>query len=214
VVSRARSAPLCLGAVVPASELRRPGLTMRGVRYISYGPVAACAGRPSRRPTQYAARCHDRILGRLVEVCSAVVPFRFGVELASDTALRRFLELNLEPLGRHLARVRGRVEMGAKVKLSSWDPAAALRLRSSLRPIRALAPEAVDRRERLRRVATGRIFEGCYLIARRAVEDFWSAVDESRSALGDLPVLGSGPWAAYSFCDFVLRPGLAQPEAG
>jgi Gas vesicle synthesis protein GvpL/GvpF len=84
---------------------------------------------------------------------------------------------------------------------------AALPLKSGLGPIRALVPAAQDRREQLQQAAGGgRIFEGCYLVGRRAVDPFWAAVDESRSALGDLPILGSGPWAAYSFCDVVLRP--------
>jgi len=184
------------------------------VRFISCGPVAAAVGRPRRQSTSSLARRHDRILARLLAVCTSVVPFRFGLDLDSDTEVGGLLELNLDTLCRHLERVRDRVEMGARVKLSTWSPAETLRLKSGLGPIRALAPSGDDRRERLQQVATGRMFEGCYLIGRQAVDAFWSALDESRSALADLPILGSGPWAAYSFCDFVLRPGLARPEVG
>jgi hypothetical protein len=182
------------------------------VRLIRCGPVAAAVGRSRRQATADAARRHDQIVGRLLAVCSSVVPFRFGIDVGSHAELRGLLELNLDRLGRSLARVRGRVEMGARVKLPAWGPAAAQRLKSGLAPIRALAPSTDDRRERLQQVATGRIFEGCYLIPSQAVDAFWSAVDESRSALVDLPTLGSGPWAAYSFCDTVLRPARAHPE--
>jgi Gas vesicle synthesis protein GvpL/GvpF len=201
---------LHLFAVVPAPEARaiRPGL--RGLRHVACGPVAATIARSSERArsASQAAQRHDRILGRLLSVCSSVVPFRFGIELRSEAELRALMERNRDALCRCLARVHGRVEMGAKVKLRGWEPAAAGRLNAGLEPIRALVPHIHDRRERLRHAADGPVFEGSYLIARDGIESFWTAVDECRAALGDLPLLGSGPWAAYSFCDVLLRPGF------
>lgn len=212
-MTASRSAPLHLCAVVPASESPAIRSALPRLGCVPCGPVAAVTARWGPPSTSRAALRHARILGRLLAACSSVVPFRFGVELASETELRELLELNLDALCRCLARVGGRVEMGARVKLPAWGPAAA-RLKSGLGPIRALVPSADDRRERLQQLAGGRMFEGCYLIARQKIEAFWSAVDESRSALGELPILGSGPWAAYSFCEVVLRPGPVLTAQG
>ena len=206
------AASLHLYAVVPAAEAGTIARTERGLRHVGCGPVAAAVGRARRRETALAARHHDRIVGRLLAACSSVVPFRLGIELGSDAELCELLQLNLETLCRCLARARGRVEMGARVRMWVWGPAPAIRLESGLGPIRALVPNPGDRRERLVPAAGGRIFEGSYLIRREAIEAFWTALDESRSALGDVPVLGSGPWAAYSFCDVVLRARVARGQ--
>lgn len=203
---------VCLYAVVPAGEADGVCAGARGLRSVVCGPVAAIVGKPGNESARAALR-HDRVVGRAVEVCSSVVPFRLGVELQSE-AVQEVLQTNLQVLSSHLARFHGRVEMGLKAKLLAPAADEPLRLPFGLERVRALVPSNEDRREGLRRASAGQVFEGCYLISRQAVDAYWSAVEEIRSVLPDLPLLGSGPWAAYSFCDFALRPvQTASPAA-
>lgn len=204
--------PLRLYAAVPAAEAHAACQGSPGLRAVSCGPVAALVEQRRRGAGSRAALRHDRIIGRALEACSAVVPFRFGTEVRSEPALRDVLAMNLEVLAGQLARVRGRVEMGLKVMLPP-APTPGATLRVAARPgfagpcerVRALAPSADDRRERLLPIATGQVLEGCYLIAREAIDEFWAAVEDIRAVAAGLPVLGSGPWAAYSFCELALR---------
>lgn len=200
------SGPLCLYAIVPADDAKALSGATRGLRLVPCGPVLAITGKAGREPEVRAALHHDHIVGRALETCSSVVPFRLGVELRSEAELHHMLEANLPPLCEHLARLAGRVEMGVKAKLAAQAAPRPMRLPFDLERVRALAPSTADRREQLERARTGPVFEGCYLILRHAIAAFWSAVEELRRTATDLPVLGSGPWAAYSFCDFALRP--------
>jgi hypothetical protein len=195
--------PICLYAVVPADEAGAACDDNPGLRGVACGPIAGLVGRRRGRAGPRAALHHDRIIGRALGACSAVMPFRFGIEVRSEPELRGVLEINLDALSGQLARVRGRVEMGLKVKLPPSSPPE--RWSSALARVRALAPWVEDRRERLLRLSTGQALEGCYLVSREDVSAFWTAVEEIRAALAGLPVLGSGPWAAYSFCDLALR---------
>ena len=210
--------PIRLLAVVAADEaqaLRAPGSRLR---LVVCGPVAAVVADPgaANEPEPRAALRHDRVVGRALAACSSVVPFRLGVELPSGAELHHVLEENRVGLLGQLARFRGRVEMGLKAKLAARAPDASdepARLPPGLERVRALAPHGEDRRERRRRAprqvtgqVPGEIFAGCYLIPRPAIHAFWSALAAMRRTRSDLPLLGSGPWAAYSFCDFSLRP--------
>lgn len=210
--------PLRLYAIVSADEASALDTRSAGIRVVTWGSVAAVAGKasPGRRDSRAASR-HAGIVGLALETCSSVVPFRFGVELRSEADLRRVLEVNAEALSHWLGRFRDRVEMGLKALLPagrrggaaaarSAPVAASIRLPFSLERVRALAPLPEDRRERLAAGPRGPVFEGCYLISRRAIDPFWAALDEIRRLVPDLPLLGSGPWAPYSFCGFVLRP--------
>ncbi len=199
---------LRLHAVVPAGEARiAPGLCA-----IACGSIVGLAGRPRNEPPPRAALRHDRVVGRALAACSSVVPFRLGTDAPSAAALRATLEVNEPALARQLARFTGRVEMGLRVKLPSL--AAVEALRAGLAPIRALAPCDDDRRERLIPGAAGQVFEGCYLISRSDVAAYWAGVGEVRAALRGAPLVGSGPWAAYSFCDLVLRPEVGRNATG
>ncbi|HUU01269.1 MAG TPA: GvpL/GvpF family gas vesicle protein [Myxococcota bacterium] len=202
--------PICLYAVVPRGEADELCATTRGLLLVVCGPVAAVIGKPGNETEPRAALRHDRIVGRALDVCSSVVPFRLGVELQSGAELRRVLGANEKALSGHLARFRERVEMGLKAKLATQADGGAMRLPFGIERVRALAPRNEDRRERLKRVPSGQVFEGCYLISRQTIAAFWSAVEDIRRTLPDLPLMGSGPWAAYSFCDFALR--FAQSE--
>jgi len=200
------SDPLCLYAIVPADDAKVLRGATRGLRLVPCGSVLAITAKPDGGPELRAARRHDHIVGRALETCSSVVPFRLGVEFQSEDEVRGMLEVNLPSLRGHLARLAGRVEMGFKAKLAAPAAPRPTRLPFDLERVHALAPRTEDRREQLERGRTGQVFEGCYLILRQAIAAFWSAVEETRRTATDLPVLGSGPWAAYSFCDFALRP--------
>lgn len=200
--------PICLYAVVPASQAH--ALRASDLRDVVCGPIAALVGRRGRDAGRRGALRHDRIVGRALDVCSSVVPFRFGTDVRSEGEVHDVLALNLDSLPRHLEHFQGRVEMGLKVKLPPAVMSAVLS--SGLDRVRVLAPGPADRRERLIRVSTGQVFEGNYLVRRRAVGAFWSAVEEVRTALPELPILGSGPWAPYSFCDFALQPVLGGQD--
>ena len=203
--------PLCLHAIVPAGDPDTLRATMRGLHLVPCGPVIAITGKPSRQTAPRAALRHDRIIGRALASCSSVVPFRLGVELGSEAELHRVLAANLDALSAQLARFAGRVEMGFKARLAAQPAGSPMHLPPGLDRVRALAPRHDDCKEQLKRAPSGHVFEGCYLILRQAIEAFWSVVEDIRRAAAGMPVLGSGPWAAYTFCDLALRP--AQIEA-
>ena len=199
---------LRLHAVVPAGE----AATATGLCAIACGAIAGLAGKVRGEPPRRAALRHDRVVGRALAACSSVVPFRLGTDAPSAAALRATLAANEPALAHQLARFAGRVEMGLRVKLPSL--AALEALRAGLAPIRALAPGLDDRRERLMSGAAGQVFEGCYLVSRGDIAAYWSGVREVRAALRGAPLVGSGPWAAYSFCDLVLRPEVGRNATG
>jgi hypothetical protein len=143
---------------------------------------------------------HDRIVGLAVARCSSVVPFRLGTDFASKAELRAAMSSHAGHFAGELERLHGRVEMGLKMRLPSTAAAGVLCGLGGLDRIRSLAPEPTDRCESFSLGLDGRVFAGCYLVARDAVADFWEAVQEIRRAAPALPTLGSGPWAPYSFC--------------
>ncbi len=206
-------------AVVAAEEASKVP-SRRSFSVLTSGPAAALFGSPRHggRPGDTAVRDalrHDRIVGLALANCSSVVPFRAGLELVSTAELEAFLRLNARPLADQLKRFRGRVEMGLKARLR--DPAADVSalLPCGLDRVRELAPGSADRCERLglsrQHGAPGRIFNASYLISRHAVDDFWRAVEGVRRSSPELPLLGSGPWAAYSFCDVPLLHAVVTP---
>lgn len=204
------SRSLHLFAVVPAVEAATLEARTRRGSVLVCGAIAAVFGqRPEREDEVRAALRHDRIVGLAFDTCSSVVPFRLGIELGSEAELRSVLELNADDLSSQLARFRGRVEMGLKVQLATPSTDEPLRLPFGLASVRALAPGHEDRSERLARRGRKSVFEGCYLIPRASVEEFWRAVERIRSVAPEVPLLGSGPWAAYSFCDMPLRRAAA-----
>jgi hypothetical protein len=195
-----------LYAVVPAEEVSALK-ARRSFSILSCGPAAALYGHPPDHGDRVrAAFWHDRVVGLAVESCSAVVPFRLGMDFGSEAELRATVRCNASQLAEQLGRFRGRVEMGLKVRIPAPTTDQPLRLPSGLDRVRALAPQPADRWERLGRSPQGSIFEGCYLVSRRAIEDFWQAVEGIRRSAPELPLLGSGPWAPYSFCDTPLTP--------
>jgi hypothetical protein len=209
-MARAAPKPIHLYAAVPAEQGAALEARMRGFSVLAGGTVAAIFGcLPDFGDEVRAALWHNRIVGLALETCSSVVPFRLGIELRSRAELCATVSLNAQELSDQLARFRGRVEMGLKVRLATLTADEPLRVPSALERVRAFAPQPEDRCERLVRSGQDRILEGCYLISRQSVAEFWRVLDAIRRLSPELALLGSGPWAAYSFCNVPLRLGVA-----
>ncbi|MBI5524893.1 MAG: GvpL/GvpF family gas vesicle protein [Deltaproteobacteria bacterium] len=207
----AYSNPLRIYAVVPVEE--GAGLRMHGARTLRSGALAAIIGSPPGfADVARAAQWHDRVVARSLRVCSAVVPFRSGVEVGSETDVYGFLRLNAGELSGLLGHFHGRVEMGLKARVAP-PTSELLRLPFGIDRVRTLAPRPGDRREWLMRGRHGTTFEGYYLISRRAADEFWRALDDIRRAVPEVPLLGSGPWAPYNFCDAPLRRSVERTKA-
>jgi hypothetical protein len=96
------------------------------VHCISQGAVAAVVSdlkQRALRPQRRHLAAHQRVLKCLMDDGSAgtslsVLPMSFGVVADGSADIRRVLALNEEVLLERLARVRGRVEMGLRVR---WD---------------------------------------------------------------------------------------------
>jgi len=208
---------LRLFAVVHTSDLYARNTKRHQFSVVTSGPIAGVVGTfaPSSSPdeTVHEALRHDRVVRLAFETYSSVVPFRFGTEFRSRADVLTLLAENTVELLEQLDRFRHRVEMGLKVRLATataGEPAS-IRLPAGLGQVQALAEGSHDRCERVRRDRKGLCFEGCYLIPSNAVNRFWEALDALRALDPELPLLGSGPWAAYSFChQFALREG-AKP---
>jgi hypothetical protein len=87
---------------------------------VSHGAVAAVVSdttQRSLRPQRRHLAAHQRVLKRLMED-SSPMPMSFGVVADRPEDIRRILALNEETLVEGLQRVRGRVEMGLRVR---WD---------------------------------------------------------------------------------------------
>ncbi|MBI3071365.1 MAG: GvpL/GvpF family gas vesicle protein [Deltaproteobacteria bacterium] len=206
-MSKHDAGPLDLCAVIPGNEANR--LCIRGCYVVlnrSSRRLAAIIGRPPDRANQTRlALWHARVVANAQKACSAVIPFRLGIFVSSESEIARLLEQNADTLDNQLRHFRGRVEMGVRavVRSSNARPSdnARTQIPVSLDRVRALAPRPEDRRERLMHGATGLIFEGCFLIPRLAAPAFWRALDDVRRDTPQLPLLGSGPWAPFSFCE-------------
>ena len=203
------SGEISVHAVVNSNEVKALDTHSRTC-VVAYGPIAAVVSRVRKTTDEKAALRHGRIIGKVVETCSSVVPFRLGVQIRSEPEIREVLKLNAQVLVQHLERFRDRVEMGIKAKVvlsSDFDPS---RLPVFLASLRSLAEKNEDRQEELETTLNVHIFKGCYLIQRQNVDEFWFAVETVRRKFPTVPLMGSGPWAPYSFCDFVLHPASCK----
>jgi len=198
-------AAVLLHAAVPAPEARAALGRSLGARSVACGPVAAVLGPVRRESATRIALRHARVVAGALAGCSSVVPFRLGIELESDGDVRALLLENQLELRGSLDALAGSVEMGLKVRIPSSAGPALIRLEEALERVRELAPAPAHRQERRRAVQDGHVLEACYLLPRGHVDAFWGAVDSLRSTTG-MRVLGTGPWAPYSFCDLSLRP--------
>ena len=192
-----------LYAAVRSDEARRVRASLRSLTVVVEGGTAAVTGAAPPEADVFArAMAHDRVIGRLLGCCSSLVPFRLGVAAPPTDDLRALLRDNAAEFERQLDRVRDCVEVGLKIRAKNEAEGAA---RFDLAPVRALVPLRCDRQERITALSDGLLFEGVYLLARAAIDDFWAALDRMRSQTPERAILGVGPFAPYSFCDLHIE---------
>lgn len=192
----------------PAAPL--PGSALPTSLYL--GRLCALLG-PVLPAEASAVLRHDRVVCAAHQRCSAVVPFRFGVTVADTRAAEGLLRDNEALLSRALTRLRDRVEVGVKLR-----PLGAA-LPSGLEGIRLLTPLSGQRMEQRTQDARGPLFSASYLILRADLPRFWAALEALRPQLAGQPLIGTGPFAPYSFCTLTLGPagareGQAQLQEG
>jgi hypothetical protein len=195
-----------------------PGLEGRSVECVRHGALGAFVSDGVDRapvPTVALLRVHDRIVAALA-ARGTVLPMRFGTTIGSEGELRGLLEDRSEEFERSLARVRGRVEFGAR---AVWDapespPAgsdgrafmqakldrrlAARRSAERLHaPLAELAAESVCRLV----PAPDTAFTAAYLVERTRVGELERQAGRLDDTSERLHLTVSGPWPPYSFAE-------------
>ncbi len=196
-----------LYAAIFANEANAARSARRSLQIVSEGRIAVVMGLPLRGAMELTARAiaHDQVMQNLLERCSAVMPFRLDTRAPIAPDLSRLLREHGSAIESNLLRFKGRVEMGIRMKSQSGTPFSG---RLDCSRLHKLAGSMQHRREKIVVLESGALFEGTYLIKREAMDDFWAAVLEIRKALPGFAVIGTGPWAPYSFCDLELpEPG-------
>jgi hypothetical protein len=106
---------LCVYAIVRRPLGRRVVINANGAKVRSVGAgaasavVAECEG--PLLPTARALRGHDRVVRRIAQVASAVLPVRFGALVDSDRSLVALLDTWSDDLQKALALVDGQCQM-------------------------------------------------------------------------------------------------------
>ncbi|MFZ4579553.1 MAG: GvpL/GvpF family gas vesicle protein [Myxococcota bacterium] len=178
--------------------------TTQYVQTVTLGVLSALVSEPrDESPVDRALR-HDRIVQRAIARYGSVVPFRAGTVLESVEAVVQLLDSNTGLLVLQLARFTNRVEMGLKAAFDPTVTTALDRQAFDHWVARSLSQLADERRERVQDVGNKAIFDAAYLMSLERVAEFCAAVREGRSRHPSVPVIVTGPWAPYSFCDFAL----------
>jgi gas vesicle protein GvpL/GvpF len=157
------------------------------------------------------AVAHGLVVEALTGLASAVLPVRFGETFADEAALDAALEGRRDEIREGLARVNGCVEVGVRVAARERRPPAAVAA-TGTDYMRARLAELVERdtvvhelHDRLTALARDTAqsdrggFEASYLVERPRVAEVQGAVEEFAAAHPELTVVGTGPWAPYSF---------------
>lgn len=200
-----------LYAAIFANERNLARTPRRSFDIVVEGRIAAVTGMPLRSATHLAARAlaHDGVMELLLERCSAVMPFRLDTRAPLEPELHRLLHEHGDAIEANLVRVQNRVEMGIKIKSSTGQSFAG---RLHCDRLHDLAETTRNRQERIVVLEGGALFEGTYLVRRDAMDDFWTEVLKIRQALPGFAVIGTGPWAPYSFCDLQLSSDDSPPQ--
>jgi hypothetical protein len=147
----------------------------------------------------------------------AVLPVRFGVAFSGEPALRASLSRRRAELGEALDQVRGRVEIGLRVRWEAPSAEAAPVGNGAGRAYLQTRLEAQRRGEQLadalhRPLARASVASGhtvletprlllgaAYLVETDQVAAFRAQVDELAAEHSDLGFACTGPWPAYNF---------------
>lgn len=166
------------------------------------------------RPSPHHVVVHERVVEALMAQ-GPILPMRFGTMLEDAGTLADAVAARHDALTQALARVRGRVELGLRV-LDTREPA----VRSAARtgrdylleraaeqrradeatnaihaPLRSLAASSVVRH----RPAPGAVMAAAYLLDVDRVPEFRARANRLAGRHGELHVVVTGPWPAYSF---------------
>jgi len=169
---------------------------------------------PRIEPAEEAVRAHAGVVDALVGATTALLPARFGHDLADETALESAVRERAGELRNALARVHGRVELGLRVMGERPDAAPeassgraymearlettarAQRLASELHePLASVAAASVHSVATKPRL----LLSGAYLVSAPDVDDFRSRVAELEATHPELTFVCTGPWPPYSF---------------
>lgn len=157
---------------------------------------------------------HDQVVEQLMDL-GAVLPLRFGAELAGPEELRSTLTGQGARFRRLLDRVRGCVELAVRVGVepaaegSVSNGAEYMRLRLADQRVRQAAADRVlsplrelaNASSRGKARASSETVSESYLVAREAVKPFVDRVTELQARNQSLSLSCTGPWGPYSFVD-------------
>ncbi len=230
-----------VGAAPPGASDLGTGLAGEPLLLVPVGGLLAVAGTMAgETPAPPAASAavlaaHDAVVRRLAAMADAILPFRFGQQVAGAAALAAALEPRAAELAAALVRVAGCVQMTLRV---FGDPAAvggaaeaaespagglpsgpgtrylAARRRAERAPLAlpgvaelraALRP--LIRAEQLERHGSGRLLLSAHdLVPPGAVADYRAMVEAARALPAGPQVTVSGPWPPYAFGGAALPP--------
>jgi Gas vesicle synthesis protein GvpL/GvpF len=219
VAERLRRLPTAAGiGSVPVEIVRHRSLALAVTRH---------ASPPAR--SREAILAHAGVCEDLMSKADAVLPVRFGEVFDDEAALRSSIDDRYDQLVGGLEHVRGRVEIGVRVRWDEAGPPSAVRTvdeaaggrayllsrvaeerqrRAVERRAEAVAGrvhEAVGRHaadSRLQVLPTpGLVMSGVYLVDRDDLDRMVARVRATAQEHPELEVLCTGPWPPYSFVD-------------
>ena len=203
------------GAPLPPAQ-GLDGAPLQTCEYENVAAVYSVGASAGVEASEAALWQHEAVAEALMSD-RAVLPVRFGVAFSGEPALRESLSRRHAELGEALARVRGRVEIGLRVR---WEPPAAepapaaegagrayLQARLAERRRGEELAEAIHRpldrmaaSSRHTVLETPRLLLGAaYLVEADGVAAFRAQVDELAAEHRDLDFACTGPWPAYNF---------------
>jgi hypothetical protein len=220
----------------PASTAGLAGAPLEAVREGELLAVLSRHGDLGQISSIDALWAHERVVERLMAE-RAVLPMRFGSQLASEAALRRALAAHHDELLSALDTVRGMVELAVRAMQEAAPagsdlPAAAaeghhsgrdyLRAKLERRDREAAAGAALHAplaalavaTKRRRALAPGELLHAAYLVERPAVAEFRAAAQRLQRKHRDVAVLCTGPWPPYSFVDIDVGSELGAGIGG
>jgi hypothetical protein len=197
--------------------LRRRGLGGATLRAVERDGLAAVYSRHRSihpRPAPKLIVHHERVVEAIM-AWGAVLPLRFGTELAREQELADVLRDRRDELLRSLDHVRGSQELGVRVIPHDRPPGRRpttttgrdyllARVREHGRRERAISEvhaelAAVSRSTRVRQPRPPAILVGTYLVDAERVGEFRRRADQLAQRQAGVQITVTGPWPPYSF---------------
>lgn len=154
-----------------------------------------------------------RVVGRLADTASSVLPARLGEAFADENALRAALSANAAGLHRTLEQVRGCVEIGLRASfpdapVASPDISGRDYLRSRAADLHLIDELVAHVHEPLARLARdARLehghapprFAAAYLVPRSGLDALRTRAEQLSRTCAEPKLVVGGPWPPYSF---------------